>query len=629
MMTIKKPLKIILWIILAFIILLVVAAVALVSFVDPNDFKPQIISAVNNATGRQLSLPGKLSWTFYPDIGIHVGNASLSNPSSFSQNTFAQIDSADLAVSFWGLLQGRIQFDTLNLNGLRVFLIQERNQNNWTFSNNTTNNAPAADQQSSSSSGYKLSVAAIEINNGGISFDNYQTKAHYTLDSINLRASNVGLDHSFPVSFSTAYNVNQNINGNFKLNAEINFDQNQQILILKNMATQISAIYPTSTHTLKLTTYLAGDVTANLAKETINVPSLNFVINQIMKGQISNLQINNFSAPTYSGKLSTAQFSLKDLLTSLGINALPLNNKNILNQASIQSDVAGSLNSLNLSNLIFNLANSRLNGNINIGSFAPLKLAENLQLNTIDLADFINIKGARLPMQAINSSGTLSTTSYDDAAYPRTLNGNINLTVESIILKGFDLNALINSLSTVVSSMKNLTQLSATSSALQQQLQPIMNAQNINPNNGKSTDLGTLHAKININKGVITTPTMSLQGPIVLVNGTGSVNLTSQKINYELDARIAKSTDSFLQGLVIPYQIQGSFSNISQGLNWITLQAEILKFILMQIQQVVQGTVKQAVQQGLQQLQNGAQGAGNATDAAAKALTSIFGGGQQ
>lgn len=626
----KKILKIVLWIILVSAILLGIAAFALVKFVDPNDFKPQIISAVNAATGRQLSLPGKLSWSFYPEVGIHLGAASLSNPPGFNQKIFAEIDSGGLAVSFWGLLQGKIQFDTLDLNGLKVYLIQQTsNRNNWTFTSNTSttpsNNHP---QEKSTVSSSAVSIESINITNGTISYDNDQTRSHYALDAINLNANNVGLNHTFPISFSANYNINQDITGNFKINTQVNFNQESQVLLLKNLGIETLTNYPTTTDSIKLSTNISGNVTTNLKNETISAPSLDFVINQVLKGTINDLQVTGFSTPKFSGNLQTSNFSLKDLLSSFGMNDIAVENKSLLNKTAIQTQFTGSLNSLNLNNFVFNMGNSQLNANLNISSFSPLNLTENVQLNQLDLADFVNLKGARLPMQGITSSGSINSPA---GTYPHNLNGDINLNVQSLILKGFDLSALIDSLGkTVDSLLKNVTQVATASTQLQQQMQGVMGSQGINPNNGQHTDLGSLTAKINIRQGVITTPTLSLQGPVVLVNGSGNIDLNARNINYELDARVAHGTNKFLQGLTIPYDISGKFGNVSQGINWIVLQAEILKYLLSQIQQTIQNTVKATVQQSIQQLQNGGQGAADLGNdignKAAKALNSIFGG---
>jgi AsmA protein len=626
----KKTLKILLWLILALVILLGLAAFALVKLVNPNDFKPQIIAAVNNATGRQLNLPGELSWTFYPEVGIHLGNASLSNPDGFSQNTFAQIDSADLAVSFWGLVHGNVEFNTLNLNGLRVFLIQEKNQNNWTFpamnDEKVKDAAGVAAAANSSKKSYGLSIQSIAITDGGISFDNYQAKSHYALDGIDLNANNVGLGQTFPLSFSANYNVNQNMTGSFKVDSQVNFDASTKKLALTNLALETSLVYPTNTGSLKITNNISGDINADLNAQTISAPSLDIAINQILTGQITNFTVANFSNPQFSGSLNTKEFSLKDLLSSIGMSPIPVANKNMLDQVSLQAQFSGSTSSLNLSNVILNLAKSELNGDIKIASFSPLRLSENIKVDQIDLADIVNLKGARLPMQNITSSGSISLAKSNNAVYPRTLNGSIGLNVENITLKGFDVEALINKLTSIINNIQNTAQLATVSSQVQQQVQQTMSTQGINANNGQSTNFGTLNAKININQGNITTPVMTLNGPIVRVSGSGNVNLVAQAIDYDLDAKVVSSNNSFLKGLVIPYHIGGSFDHITQGLNWISLQAQILKFLMIQLQQAVQNTVKTTVQQTLQQVQNGGQGASDLGNTAAKALNSIFGG---
>jgi AsmA protein len=621
----KKTLKIILWIILAFIILLGVGALALVKFVDPNDFKPQIVAAVNSATGRQLTLTGKLSWSFYPEVGIHVGAASLSNPPGFSQNIFAQIDSANLAISFWELMQGNINFSELNLNGLKVYLIQNQNRNNWTFSTNSpqtaTNNTKST---SSATTGKSLNIEAISINDGEIIFDDNQTKSHYALENINLNANNVGLNHTFPITLATNYNINQNITGSLKVNTKINFNQKTQKLLLEDLGVATNINYPTTNNKLLLNSNISGDIAVNFNNQTINTKQLNFALNQILKGQITNLQVNNFTNPKFSGNLSTAVFSLKDLLNSIGITDIAIANKTILNQSNLQTQFTGTTNSLNLNNIIFNLGASQLKGTINISSFMPMSLSENLILNQLDVADYVNIKGARLPMQGITSNGTLHASSR--ATYPRALNGNINLKIQSIILKGFDLNALIKSLGDTANSLKNLQQAAVATSQVQQQMQQLMNNSNINPNNGASTDLGALTAQLQIQQGVITTPVMQLQGPTIMARGSGSIDLGAENINYELDATMPSSNNTFIRSLVIPYQIQGNFNNISQGLNWVSLNAQILKYLLVEISKGVQGTVTQVLQQTVKQIQVGGQGAADIGSTAAKALNSLLGG---
>lgn len=626
-MDIKKVAKVILLIITGIVILFAIAAFTLVELVDPNKFKPQIIAYVNNATGRQLSMPGKLSWRFYPEVGIEIGAASLSNPNGFSQPTFAEIDSANLGLSTWGLLQGQVHFDTLNLNGLHLFLIQGKTQNNWIFANNDkpSNNIKITKQENNDAN-YNFGIESVNINNSGISYDNYQNKSHYALSNINLSASDVSLNNviPFPITLSANYNINQNLSGNFKITTQILYKGKANTLTLSNVGLQNSLNYPTSNNTISLSTNLSADqINANLNAETLNIPSLNFIFNQTIKGEINNIQVNNLlSNPKYTASIQSSNFSLNDFMKSLNLNALPTQNKGVLSQVSFSSNISGTENSLTLSKLSIATNNSQLNGNINISSFSPLNLAENVALNQIDVADFVDLKGARLLMQNLSSNGTINIGQSSENLFPQTLNGKINLNAQDVILKGYDVRSLINSLSNVANNLLSLKGLAQATSQVQQQIQQF-SQQDINANNGKSTDLGILTAKININNGVITTPVMNLNGKDLQVNGSGNIDLTQQTLNYELDAQMLSSNNYFIKNLTIPYQIHGSFSNISQGLNWIMVQAEIIKFLTLQLGKTVQNTLTQVVQQTIKTTSEGGQDIGTS---AAKALNSIFGG---
>ena len=88
----------------AIVLLLVVVAVAVSLLFDPNDYKDDITAAVQNATGRQLTLDGDLELAVFPTIRIAVGAASLSNAPGFGDEPMARIGSATLSVAVLPLL---------------------------------------------------------------------------------------------------------------------------------------------------------------------------------------------------------------------------------------------------------------------------------------------------------------------------------------------------------------------------------------------------------------------------------------------------------------------------------------------------------------------------------------------
>src|SRR6185436_12525329 len=105
----KRVLKILCLAVGAVVVLLVVVAVAVTLLFDPNDYKDEIMAAVQDATGRQLTLDGDLELAVFPTIRIAVGSASLSNAPGFGSEPMARIGSAELRVALFPLLAQRIE----------------------------------------------------------------------------------------------------------------------------------------------------------------------------------------------------------------------------------------------------------------------------------------------------------------------------------------------------------------------------------------------------------------------------------------------------------------------------------------------------------------------------------------
>ncbi len=72
-----KFLKMLLKIILIVVVLIVLLVGVLALVIDPNSYKPQIEKLVLEKTGMSLALPGKLSWSFWPILGMKTTALSL------------------------------------------------------------------------------------------------------------------------------------------------------------------------------------------------------------------------------------------------------------------------------------------------------------------------------------------------------------------------------------------------------------------------------------------------------------------------------------------------------------------------------------------------------------------------
>src|SRR5262245_46268731 len=129
----RQLFKFIVWVIAIIIIVFVIAGVALVVGVNPNNFKKEISQLVENQTGRQLIIKGNISLSYFPWIGVRMTDVALSNPAKFpAQQNFAHADEADINVRMLPLFTGNVEVGKIVLRNLNLSLIKQKNgQNNW------------------------------------------------------------------------------------------------------------------------------------------------------------------------------------------------------------------------------------------------------------------------------------------------------------------------------------------------------------------------------------------------------------------------------------------------------------------------------------------------------------------
>ena len=187
----------------AIVLLLVIVTVAVGLLFDPNDYKDDITAAVQNATGRQLTLDGDLELALFPTIRIAVGAASLSNAPGFGDEPMARIGSAELRVGLWPLLARRIEISRAQLQGLELNLARNRSgANNWQDLGGggaPAAPAPAAEGGEGTSVNFNLGVDAVEIEDAHIVWNDASTGSRWELSDFNLSAEGFGVGERFPL----------------------------------------------------------------------------------------------------------------------------------------------------------------------------------------------------------------------------------------------------------------------------------------------------------------------------------------------------------------------------------------------------------------------------------------------
>ena len=187
----------------AIVVLLIVVVVGIMLVFDPNDYKDEIEVAVEQATGRQLTLAGDLELEVFPRLRIALGSAELSNAEGFGAAPFASIGSARLQLEVLPLLSRRIEVGEALLEGLVLNLARNaQGQDNWQDMGGSAPDSADAQSQEASAQGeaFELDVGAIRIENAEVNWADAAAGSSWQLGNFNMQATGFGPGAAFPLS---------------------------------------------------------------------------------------------------------------------------------------------------------------------------------------------------------------------------------------------------------------------------------------------------------------------------------------------------------------------------------------------------------------------------------------------
>lgn len=114
--------KKIIYILLGLALAALVSIVALVSLIDPNQFKPQLVDQVRKSTGRDLVIQGDIGWRFWPSLGLSLEQVALRNPAGFAEPDLVRFELGQASVALLPLLSHRLEIGEVTLNGAHLFI---------------------------------------------------------------------------------------------------------------------------------------------------------------------------------------------------------------------------------------------------------------------------------------------------------------------------------------------------------------------------------------------------------------------------------------------------------------------------------------------------------------------------
>ena len=164
---------------------------ALPYLVDMQVFKPAMIQAVKEATGRELVIDGPIELSMYPVPGISARQVHFANATGTKGAQMLDVRRIVVRPSVLALLQGRIEVGTLFLYRPTIVLEADADgKPNWEFAPGLNATQP----KDAPSSGLHLAVGRLAIVRGTIKYTDPRSGKTHTAEDVRVRASVGSLD---------------------------------------------------------------------------------------------------------------------------------------------------------------------------------------------------------------------------------------------------------------------------------------------------------------------------------------------------------------------------------------------------------------------------------------------------
>jgi AsmA protein len=408
------------------IALIVLALVAVLIFVDPNDFRDDIERIVERETGRELTLAGDLKLSVFPWIALELGAASLGDAPGFGDEPFVSIEEARVGAKLLPLLRGKMEIGEVRLVGARIRLItDEQGRNNWAdLGEQKEGDTPSADDATSE----LPTIAGLEIRDAAITIEDRKERTRQVVRDFNLKTGRLvsGEPFDFETQFvfdqlpemAVAVDMAAKVTADLERNAHqlqkpqidlkitgqgypadgipvevrassLQADIGQELYRLVDLAVSTTwkgEGYPPSGVPIQLK---AQDLSANLAKQTLELNGLDTTVaGARITGSLSGEEI--VDAPRLNGPLQLEPVSLREWLPKLGIDLPQTADPEVLKRLSFSSRVAVTKTSADLQNLVMQLDDTTAKGSFGVADFDAMALRFDLNIDRINADRYLS-----------------------------------------------------------------------------------------------------------------------------------------------------------------------------------------------------------------------------------------------
>lgn len=390
-----KILKIVGWLVGIVVILLIVAVVVLPQIIDPNDYKEEIVSRVQQETGRVLTIDGDLHLSVFPWLGIEMGVMELSNAQGFEGQAFAAVEHAAVRVKLMPLLSGRLDVDKVGLKGLRLNLAKAKDgTTNWDdLIAPQPGKAPEAGSQSpqpgAESAPQEFSIGGVDISDARVSWDDRSQGTTYIVEQLSLQTGAIAPGESVEMALSMVLQSKEPAaKADIDLEAVVAVDEGAGIIEVSGIKLTLegqSEALPDGS----IKAVLEAAVKMAVNGDSLEVTGINLAIDDLkLTGNLTGTALT--TAPAVNGTLQLAEFDLRQWLTDQGVTALPMADSKALTRVSASLALENKAGATRLDDLKIGLDDTRIDGSATLRGEA---VAFKLNVDAIDLDRYLPAQG--------------------------------------------------------------------------------------------------------------------------------------------------------------------------------------------------------------------------------------------
>lgn len=341
----------------ALIALVVLGAIGLLLFVDPNKYRGQIQQAAKEHTERTLVIRGKLGLKVFPWLALSVNDVELDNPPGFGTQPFMTVQNASIGVKLLPLLARKLEISRISLDGVNVNLISRGEENNWkdlSEPKTPEEKTPSGETPSQGS----LSIEGVDLSKSSLVYRDELKKSTTELTNLELHTGTLETNPArtaiAKLDFSGSY---------LSRNAEQKAAEQPKPLVFSVRTDGVSL--DSAAHTLSpaKVEFKVGDtaMTLSLAGEKMDT-------DQVITGSVA--------LPTTSAR---------KLLQSLGIEPPVTRDSRALSALALQTNFRMTKKQLQLSALQLTLDDTRVQGSAGIDDLETNAISFDLNVNAINV----------------------------------------------------------------------------------------------------------------------------------------------------------------------------------------------------------------------------------------------------